>query len=171
MKFSGRSQRCDELSVQANVMNGIGEGHDECQHSISSKPSQALIMESHHGTHPLFHSTPISKHHVQLSGNSQTPPPLHPWCLSPILLANSPNVIPFSTSTSSSKFGCVNTANVFLATPSPVLPIYRFLGALTKCGTALNFPFVIISKASPVWKARCEGGMSTLMVSEVRDRM
>ena len=57
-------------------------------------------------------------------------------------LANSPNVNPLVTSTTSSRFGCVNTANVFRATLIPSLSPVRSAGStpLTKCGTALKRP-------------------------------
>ena len=83
-------------------------------------------------------------------------------------LANCPNVKCRPMSTSSPRFGCVNTASVFLATrPSLTLD----LTPLTKCGTALNLPSVMRSSASPVWKAMQSRGILTCTVSPVRERM
>src|SRR5271163_4927484 len=82
-------------------------------------------------------------------------------------LANSPNVIPASESTISSKFGWVKTASVFLATLCPSVPA----APRTKCGTARNRPLVISSSASPVWNASELRGMLTLTVSLWRERM
>jgi len=90
-------------------------------------------------------------------------------CLSTTPLANCAKVVPFSRSTTSPKFGCVNTANVFLATR--IVLFASTFGPFTKCGTALNFPLVISSSVSPVWKARQSAGMFTLVVRPMRERI
>lgn len=73
-----------------------------------------------------------------------------------------------SISTTSPKFGCVNTARVFLA----IFPLLiAGLTPRTKCGTALNFPLVILSSVSPVWKAMASRGILTCTVSPVLDLM
>lgn len=114
----------------------------------TNKQHQGSIQNIHLLSHtPIFLSQPTR--HVFL--------PTTP-------LANSPNVIPVPPSTTSPKFGCVNTANVFLATLPPPPPF-------TKCGTARNFPFVISSSASPVWKARLACGMLIFVIEALREWM
>ena len=109
-----------------------------------------------------LHSEEVLRHPVQTAISNTHK------CFRTAIFANSPNVISFDLSITSCGFGCINIASVFLAT---ALVSGLALGPLTKCGTALNAPLVMICSASPVWNATQLDGMSTLIAEPFRDRM